>query len=252
MAGRTLYRAASGELAPPRWTVFAAGAPNGAVGELAAAGCGPPSWPALGNAEGTWLKAGAAEVQPGGTDNAPNVAARPTPALTAVSPIPGELKAPTPEPRPGFSADPNTWNPLPEALVVDPTEFITEPAEPSIDADEAAPDIRLVPDVTAVDDELRAVSDSGEVDVVVEDVAVAARPSSAVGTAADVSGAGNVELSGVVTADASGETICAPVPAEVPAACVTAAAIPANPAGSVVGSGVVNGAIVAAAEDAPA
>ena len=89
---------------------------------------------AAGNAEATWLNAGAAEVQPWGTDNAPSVAALPTPAVTAVPPIPGELKAPAPEPRPGFSADPNTWNPLPKALVVDPIEFMTEPAEPSIDA----------------------------------------------------------------------------------------------------------------------
>ena len=220
------------------------------MGPLGATGSEAPAWLARGNAEGTWLNAGAAEAQPWGTDNAPSVAALPIPAVTAVPPMPGELKTPAPEPRPGFSGNPNTWNPLPKALVVDPIEFMAEPAGPSID--EAEPETRLVPDVNAVDDELRAVKDdSGEVEDV-DDVAVDASASAALGSAADVSGVDNAELSGVVTADVSGVTVCTPVPAEVPAACVTAAASAVNPPGSVAGSGVVNGAIAAAAEDAPA
>jgi hypothetical protein len=217
------------------------------VGPLGATGSEAPAALAPGNAEGTWLNAGAAEAQPWGTDNTPSVAALPTPAVTAV---PGELTTPASEPRPGFSADPNAWNPLPKALVVDPIEFIAEPAEPSIDAGEAMPEARLVPDVSAVDDEVRAVKDSGEVDDV-DVIAVDASASVALGSAADVSG-DNAELSGVVTAEVSGVTVCTPVPAEVPAAWVTAAASPVNPAGSVVGNGVVNGATVAAAEAAPA
>ena len=110
-----------------------------------------------GVAEATWLNAGAAEVQPSGTDNGPSEAARPTPAVTAA--LLGELKVPVPEPQLLLSADPNPWNPLPNTVVADPIEFTSEPAEPSIeatdvdiDADEAAPDTRLVPEVTAVDD----------------------------------------------------------------------------------------------------
>jgi hypothetical protein len=229
--------------------VFAIGAPNGPAGAPGAIGGVAPNPLAPGNAEVTWLNAGAAEVQPWGTDNAPSVAALPTPAETAVSPIAGEPKAPAPEPSPGVSADPKIWNPLPTALVVDPSEFMAEPAEPSIDADEAIPDTRLVPDVTAVDDELTVVrDDSGDVDVVV-DAAVDASPSSALGIAADVSGVDNTVPSGVDTAEVSGVTVRTPVPAEVPAAWVTAAA---KPAGSVVWAGVVNDVNVDAADDAPA
>ena len=66
---------------------------------------GPPA----GNAEATWLNAGAAEVQPWGTDNAPSEAARPAVAVTAVPPMPGELNAPAPEPTPVLIADPDIW-----------------------------------------------------------------------------------------------------------------------------------------------
>jgi hypothetical protein len=232
--------------------VFAIGAPNGPAGVPGATGAAAPTSLAAGIAEGTWLKAGAAEVQPWGTDNAPSAAARPALAVTAVPPIPVEPKAPTSEPRPGFSADPNTWNPLPKALVVVPSEFMNEPAEPTIDAGEAMPDTRLVPDVTAVDDELRAVKDdSGVVDV--EDVvAVDASASAALGSAAEVSGVDNAELSGVDTAEVSGDTTCMPVPADVPAACVTAAASAPNPVGLVVSTGAVNDVNVDAAAAAPA
>ena len=227
---------------PPRPAIFASGAPNGAPGPPGMTGGVAPSPLAAGNAEATWLNAGAAEVQPWGTDNAPSEAARPTPAVTAVPPMPGELKAPAPEPQPLLSADPNAWNPLPKALVADPIEFMSELAEPSIEmpevaieADEAVPDTRLVPDVSAVDDEVRVVKDdSGDVDDEDNVAGIAA------------------EVMGVDSAEVSGDTVCAPVPAEVPAACATAAACPPTPAGLVVCSGDVNGVNVDAAEAAPA
>ena len=228
---------------PPRPAIFAAGAPNGAPGPPGTTGGVAPSPLPAGNAEATWLNAGAAEVQPWGTDNAPSEAARPAAAVTAVPPMPGELTAPAPELAPVLSADPNTWNPLPKALVADPNEFMSELAEPSIempevaiDADEAVPETRLVPDVSAVDDDVRVVKDeSGDVEV--EDEAIVdANPGRAPGTAAELNGA----------------TVWAPVPAEVPAACVTAAANPACPDEFVVGSGVVNGVNADAADDAPA
>lgn len=220
--------------------MFAIGAPNGAAGPLGTTGDLASSALPPGSAEATELNAGAAEVHPWGTDSTPSDAARPIPAVTAVPPVPAELNAPAPEPHPPLSAEPNAWKLAPKALVVDPIEFISEPAEPSIetpevdiDAAEPAPDARVVPEVTAVDD-VRVTDDSDDVD---DDDNVA-------GIAA--------ELSGADIADVSGDTVCTPVPAEVPAACVTAAASPANPDELVVGSGVVNEVNVAAAEDAPA
>ncbi|MGA8128202.1 MAG: hypothetical protein WB967_29055 [Mycobacterium sp.] len=131
---------------------------------------------------------------------------------------------------------------MPKTLVAESNEFISELAEPSIempevdlDADETAPDATLVPDVSAVDDDVRVVKgDSGDVDV--EDVAVDARASSALGVAAEV----------------SGDTVCTPVPADVPAACVNVVASPDKPAGLAVCSGAVNGVNAEAADDAPA
>ena len=227
---------------PPRPAIFASGGPNGAPGPPGTTGGVAPSPLPAGNAEATWLNAGAAEVQPWGTDNAPSEAARPAAAVTAVPPMPGELTAPAPELAPVFSADPNAWKPLPKALVAGPNEFMSELAEPSIempevdiDADAAVPETRLVPDVSAVDDDVRVVKDdSGDVDDEDNVAGIAA------------------EVSGVDSAEVSGDTVCTPVPAEVPAACVTAAARPADPPGLVVASGVVNGVKVDAAEDAPA
>ena len=89
---------------PPRSAILAGGAPNGPVGPPGATGGVAPSPLAAGNAEATWLNAGAAEVHPWGTDNTPSEAARPTPAVTAVPPMPGEVKAPAPEPQPLLSA----------------------------------------------------------------------------------------------------------------------------------------------------
>ena len=227
---------------PPRPAIFAAGAPNGAPGPPGTTGGGAPSPLAAGNAEATWLNAGAAEVQPWGTDNTPSEAARPAAAVTAGPPMPGELKAPAPELTPVLSGDPNTWKPLPKALVADPNEFMSELAEPSIEmpevaieADEAVPETRLVPDVSAVDDDVRVVKDdSGDVDDEDNVAGIAA------------------EVSGVDSAEVSGDTVCTPVPAEVPAACVTAAASPVNPPELVVCSGIVNAVNVDAAEAAPA
>ena len=192
-----------------------------------------------GNAEGTWLNAGAAEVQPWGTDIAPSDAARPVVAVTAVPPKPGELNAPAPEPTPVLITDPDIWKLWAIVAVAGPNAFISEPAEPSMEtpevaivADEAAPETRLVPDVTADDD---VMEESGDVEVV-DDAIVDAKPGRAPGTAVELNGA----------------TVWAPVPAEVLAACVTAAAIPPTPEGLVVSSGVVNGVRADAADDAPA
>ena len=230
---------------------MAIGEPSGPAGGAPGATAGvAPSPLAPGKVEAVWLNAGAAEVQPWGTDNMPSEAARPALAVTAASPIPDALKAPVPEPTPLLSVDPNAPNPLPKAPVAEPNELKSEPAEPSveradvnIDADEPAPDTRLVPAVTAVDDEVRVVKDvSGDVEDE-EDVAADASPCIALGITALDSGADNIEL--------SGETVCTPVPAEVPAACVTAADSPANPPGLVVSSGVLNAVNVDAAEAAP-
>jgi hypothetical protein len=153
--------------------------------------------------------------------------------------MPGELNAPAPEPTPVLITDPDIWKLWANVAVAGPNALIREGAEPSIeaaeagiDATEAAPETRLVPDVNA-DDEVR--EESGDVEVDVE-AAVDANPGRAPGTAAELKGA----------------TVWAPVPAEVPAACVTAAAIPATPEGLVLSSGVVNGVSADAADDAPA
>jgi hypothetical protein len=63
---------------------------------------------AAGNAEATWLNAGAAEVQLWGTDSVPSEAARPAVAVTAVPPGPDELTALAPEPTPGLRVGPST------------------------------------------------------------------------------------------------------------------------------------------------
>jgi hypothetical protein len=233
-----------------RPVVLASGVPNGPVGALEGMTGGvAPSPLAVGNAGATWLKAGAADAQPGGTDNAPSEAARPTPAVIAAPPIPDEPEAPAAELHPLLSVDPRTGNPLPKGLLAAPIELMSEFAEPSMDipdvdiADVAGPDSRLVAEVSAVDDDVIVVNDDS-VDDDETEVAVEASPCSALGTAAEVSGVDNVEL--------SGDTTCRPVPAEVPAAWVTAAANPVNPAGLVVCAGGVNDVNAEAAADAPA
>jgi hypothetical protein len=123
-----------------------------------------------GNPGPTWLNAGAAVAQLGGTDNTPSEAARPIPAVTAALPMAGEPNMPVPEPTPLPSADPNLMSELAEPLIDMP--------EVDIDADEPVPDARLVPDVSAVNDDVRVVNDeSGDADDVDDiDEAVEASP----------------------------------------------------------------------------
>lgn len=160
----------------PRCALPSIGIPPGVPpGPLAAtAGAALPLMP--GSAEPTWLNAGAAEVQLCGTDSMPTEAARPTPAVT-VLPIPGEPNMPVPEPAPLPSVYPNVWSELAEPIIDMP--------EVDIDADEPVPDARLVPDMSAVDDDIRVVNDdvrvvndeSGDVDDVDDiDEAVEASP----------------------------------------------------------------------------
>jgi hypothetical protein len=207
-------------------------------GELADAGNGVTGIPPpAGSAEATWLKAGAAEVQPWGTDKAPSEAAR---AETADTAPPGAPKVLAP---PMFSDDLNIGNPLPKVPAVDPNDFTSDPEpsivtpEVSIDADEVAPEVRACADASAVvDDDVEAVSDdSGDVEVEV-DVAADATVCSALG----------------IVAVLSCVTVCAPVPAAVPAAWVTVAPTPAAPDELVVSVGAVKGASAEAADDAPA
>jgi hypothetical protein len=139
-------------------------------------------------------------------------------------------------------ADPYTGKLVASVAVAGLNEFINGLAEPSIDtlevtidADEAAPEARLVPDVVAVDDVMVVNDDSGDDDDV-DDAIEDARPCKALGIAAEV----------------SGDTVWTPVPAEVPAACVTAAAKPTTPDELVVCGGGGGGVNVDAADDAAA
>jgi hypothetical protein len=142
------------------------------------------------------------------------------------------------------SANPNVRNWLAKTPAVGPADWMSELAEPiaerpnvDIDADEPAPEARLVPEVSAVDDDVRVVnSDSCDVDDEDDiDEAAEASPGSA-----SVSGVDNAKPSGVDITVVNGATVCALVPAEVVTAWTTAAAWAANPAGLVVCAGVVN------------
>jgi hypothetical protein len=193
--------------------------------------------PPAGSAEATWLKAGAAEVQAWGTDKTPSEAARPEAADIAP---PGEPQALAPT----FSDDLNIGNPLPSVPAADPSDFTSGPEEPiiaipevSIDAEVVAPEVTPCPTASvALDDDVEAVSDdSGEVELV-DDVA-------------DETACTALGIVAVLNCD----TVCAPVPAAVPAAWVTEAPAPTAPDGLVVVSaGAVKGAITDAADDAPA
>ena len=75
---------------------------------------------------------------------------------------------------PMFSDDLNIGNPLPKVPAAGPSDFITEPEEPSIetpevsiDAEEVAPEVRPCTDASAaLDDDVEVVSDdSGEVEL---------------------------------------------------------------------------------------
>ena len=156
---------------------------------------------APGNAEPTLLNAGAAEAQLWGTESVPSEVARPRPAVT--------WALPRPEPKPLPNSNPivrNCWTKTP---AVGPTDRTSELAEPiaempkvDIDADEPVPEARLVPELSAVDDDVRvANSDIGDVDDE-DDIDEAASPGSASGPAAVVD-----------IAVVNGATVCALVPA---------------------------------------
>lgn len=143
------------------------------------------------------------------------------------------------------SDDLTIGKPPPKALLAGPKVFASVPDEPSIDtpevsidADEAVPEATLVPDASvALDDDVGVVSeDSGVVDVEDDVIVDASACRALLGVAAELNGA----------------TVCAPVPADVPADWVTAAASPAVPDGLVVAVGGVKGVNAEAAEDAPA
>lgn len=203
---------------------------------------------APGNAEPTWLNAGAAEAQLCGTESGPSEAARPTPAVTWALPIPDAPKAPVPEPKPLPSVNPNIRIWLARTADLGPTDPTSEPAEPiterpKVDIDVAEPVPRLMPEVSAVDDDVRVVNtDSGDADDE-DDIeeAIEASSASASGAQTGVSGVDSAKLSGEDIAVVNGATVCALVPTEVLTAWTTAAACPANPAGLVVGAGTVNG-----------
>ena len=119
---------------------------------------------APGNAEPTWLNAGAAETQLCGTESVPSEAARPTPAVT--------WALPRPERKPLPSANPIVRNWAVKTAAVGPTDWTSELAGPiaetpkvDIDADEPVAEARPVPELSAVDDDVRlANSDIGDVD----------------------------------------------------------------------------------------
>lgn len=202
-----------------------------------------------GNAEPTWLNAGAAEAQLCGTESVPSEAALPTPAVTWALPIPDAPKAPVPEPKLLPSVNPNIRIWLARTADLGPRDPTSELAEPiaerpkvDIDAAEPAPEARLVPEVSAVDDDARVVnSDRGDADDE-DDIEEAIEASSASASGAKLlSGVDSEKLSGVDIAVVNGATVCALVPAEVLTAWATAAACPANPAGLAVCAGTVNG-----------
>ena len=202
-----------------------------------------------GNAEPTWLKAGAAEAQLCGTESVPSEAARPTPAVTWALPTPGAPKTPVPEPKPLPSVDPNIRIWLARTADLGPRDPTSEPAEPiaerpkvDIDAAEPVPEARLIPEVSAVDDDVRVNGDSGNADDE-DDIeeAIEVSSASASGATTLVSGVDSEKLSGVDIAVVNGATVCALVPAAVLTARVTASDCAANPAGLVVDAGMVNG-----------
>lgn len=173
-----------------------------------------------GNAEETWLNAGAAELQPGGTERAPSEAARPEAAVTATSPNCGELKAPAPGLTPMSGDELKIWNPPPKVLAAGLTEEAIDPDEPSddiadvtIDADEAVPDARVVPDVTTALDDVAMVV----LDVTAALVAVVSDDSGDMEDEDDVTVDASACNALGIAAEPSDDTVCAPVSADVPA-----------------------------------
>jgi hypothetical protein len=225
----------------PRSDALAIRALMGPAEVAGATGVVVGSPPPAGNAEATWLNAGAAEVQPWGTDRLPSDAARPDAAVTP--PNSDGLQAPDPGPTPMSGDDLNIGKPPPKALVAGLKVLASDVDEPSIetpavsmDADEAVPETTLVPDANALlEDVVVVTDDTGAVEDEV-DVTVDASACTALGIAAEL----------------SGDTACAPVPADVPAAWVTAAASPTPPDELVVSVGVAKGVSNDAVDDAPA
>jgi len=112
-----------------------------------------------GNAEPTWLKAGAAEAQLCGTESVPSEAARPIPAVTWALPTPDAPKVPVPGLKPLPSVNPNIRIWLARTADLGPRDPTSEPAEPiaerpkvDIDVAEPPPEARLITEVSAVDD----------------------------------------------------------------------------------------------------
>jgi hypothetical protein len=140
-----------------------------------------------------------------------------------------------------FSDDLNIGNPLPKVPGTDPSDFITDPEDPSIvtpdvsiDTEEVAPEVRPCTDANAVlDDEVEAITDDSGVVELEDDTADA-----------DVSVCSALGAVVALTCD----TVCAAVPA----AWVTEVPRPAAPDEVVVAFGGVNGARAEAADDAPA
>jgi len=165
---------------PPGWLPDPTGAAGGVALMLVA-----------GNAEPTGLNAGAAEVQPCGTESIPSWAARPTLAVIWAVLMPDMPSMPVPELKPLPTANPNVWKWLPNRPVVGATDCMSEPADMpkvDIDATEPLPDAR--PE-SAVGNEVAAAQDGSDED----DVEVAeASPGSTSDPAAVVSGADITEL----------------------------------------------------------
>lgn len=211
--------------------------PAGSPGDTA----GVALMPAPGNAEPTWLNAGAAAAQLCGTERVPSEAARPKPAVIWALPTP-EPKAPFPElkPSPKVKLNIRIW--LARTADLGPRDPPSEPAEPiaerprvDIDVAEPAPDARPMPEVNAVDDGVTIDNnDSGDADGE-DDIEEAIEASSA-----SASGATTV-VSGVDIAVVNGATVCAPVPTAALTAWATASDCAATPAGLVVCAGTVNG-----------
>lgn len=133
-----------------------------------------------GNAEPTWLNAGAVEAQLCGTESMPSEAARPTPAVTWAVLIPDMPKTLVPGPKPLPTANPNDGRWLPKRPAVGPVDCMSEPAEMprvDIDATEPVPDAKLILEVSAVGNEAAVAHDAaGDVDDVadaIDEVAVA-------------------------------------------------------------------------------
>jgi hypothetical protein len=143
-----------------------------------------------GNAEPTGLNAGAAEVQPCGTESIPSWAARPTLAVIWALLIPDMPNMPVPELKPLPTANPNVWKWLPNRPAVGPTDCMSEPADmPKVDIDateplpDARPESAMGNEVAAVHDDS---DDEDDVDVVAEASAGSTSDPAAVVSGADI------------------------------------------------------------------